>query len=41
MMKIKDTNKFKMFVVPIGYAKDTEEMKFNIDAAMLKYCQST
>ena len=30
-----------MFVVPIGNAKDAEEMKFNIYAQMLKYRQDT
>ena len=30
-----------MFVVPIGNAKNVEEMKFNTDAPMLKYCQNT
>ena len=30
-----------MFVVPIRNAKNVEEMKFNIDAPMLKYCQNT
>ena len=36
-----DKNIFKMFVVPINNAKNVEEMKFHIDAPMLKYCQST
>ena len=30
-----------MFVVTIGNAKNVEEMKFHIDAPMIKYCQST
>ena len=33
--------KFKFFVVPIGNAKNVEEMKFHIDAPMLKYRQNT
>ena len=34
-------NTFKMFVVPIRNAKNVEEMKFHVDAPMIKYCQST
>ena len=30
-----------MFEVPIGNTKCVEEMKFHIDALMLKYCQIT
>ena len=30
-----------MFVVPVGNAKNVEEMKFQIDAPMLKYIQNT
>ena len=37
----KDTNTFKMFVVQIVNTKNMEEIKFNIDAPMLKYRQST
>ena len=36
-----DKHTFRMFVVPIGNAKDVEEMKFHIYAPMLKYCQNT
>ena len=32
-----DTNTFKMFLVPIGNAKNVEEMKFHLDTPMLKY----
>ena len=34
-----DTNAFRMFVVPIVNEKDVEEMKFQFNAPMLKYCQ--
>ena len=30
-----------MFVVPIGNAKNVDEIKFNIDAPLLKYCHNT
>ena len=30
-----------MFVVPIGNSKNVEEIKFHIDAPMIKYCQNT
>ena len=30
-----DTNKLKMFVVPIGNTKNVKEMKFNTDTPML------
>ena len=36
-----DKNTFKMFLFPIGNSKNMEEMKFHIDAPMLKYRQST
>ena len=36
-----DINSFKMFEFSIGYDKNVEEIKFNIDAPMLKYCQNT
>ena len=41
MMKLKDTNMFKIFVVPIRNAKCIKVMKFNIDAPMFKCFQST
>ena len=34
-----DTNKFKMFPVPIGNSKCVEKFKFHNDAPMLNYCQ--
>ena len=36
-----DTNTFQIFIVPIGNAKNVDEMKFHIDAPMLKYRQYT
>ena len=36
-----DTNTFKMFVVTIVNAKNVEEMKFHINAPMLKYSQNS
>ena len=36
-----DTNTFKIFLVPIGNAKNVEDMKFNINAPILKYRKST
>ena len=36
-----DKYTFEIFVLPINNAKTVEEMGFHIDAAMLKYCEST
>ena len=37
----RDTNIFKIFQVPIGNAKNVEEIKFHIDPPMLKYRQNS
>ena len=34
-----DKYTFEIFVLPIGNDKNVEEMRFHIDAAMLKYCE--
>ena len=36
-----DKYTFEIFVLPINNAKNVEEMRFHIDAAMLKYRQNT
>ena len=35
------TNAFKMFVFPIGNAKNVKEIRFHIDVPLLKYHQNT